>query len=319
MGGKIRILVLVMATAAGGFGLLISPGNLLITAIQANVSDTGARVITGPYPLESDFRLLGRKGVTTIVSLLDPRLPYEQVLIEREKGLARKYGMTLLSFPMTNIFGKPVREDYERTAAAAAEAVKNANGKVYLHCYLGLHRTKSVRNLLEADGVSATAYQGRKVERPVEKQLAERAEAEFNNGHYSAALESLLKIETPDSAARLLEAWSHWLGEIATASLIFEDITRKFPEQTDAHVGLGYCALRRSRLAAADQSFALALKMKPDDPSALVGMGMVRDKQQTPAEAAVYLRKALQFDSTNDEARRILRRIENDARKSSGG
>jgi Flp pilus assembly protein TadD len=310
MSRAIRVLLFVMAAAAGGFWLLITPANPLTAALQAGMSDTNARVIVGPYPLESDLLLLRLKGVKTIVSLLDPRLPYERVLIEREGRLAQRYGMKMLNFPMTNILGRPVREDYQRMAAAAARAVEQADGKVYVHCYLGLHRTKSVQNLLEANGAQAVRYDGRTVQRPLDKQLLERAESQFNKGEYSAALETLSQIQAPDSAARLLEAWARYrLGKIGAASVIFDEIARRFPEQADAHVGLGYCALRQGKLAAADEAFSLALKLKPDDPSALVGMGLVCDRQQQFADAADYLRQGLQLDPTNDEARKVLKQI----------
>jgi len=305
------LLLMMVVVPLFTFWVLISPGNPLTAAVQAKMSDTGARVIAGPYPLESDLRLLRQKGVKTIVSLLDPRLPYERVLIEREKKLAKTYGMKVLNFPMTNILGQPVREEYARMAASAAKAVQEADGKVYLHCYLGLHRTKSVQILLEGAGTPAVTYEGRKVERPIEKRLLEQAEEEYNKGNYSVALKTLSKLKNSDTAARLLEAWAHYrLGEIETAAIIFEEIAKQSPEQADAHLGLAYCALRQGNLAAADQSFSLVLEMKPDDLSALVGMGLLRDRQERPEDAAVYLRKALQLDPNNGEARGVLKRIE---------
>jgi Flp pilus assembly protein TadD len=310
MARKIRVVLFIMAAFAAVFWLLVTPGNPLTAALQASMSDTNARVIVGPYPLESDFLLLRLKGVKTVISLLDPRLPYERVLIERERRLAARYGMKILNFPMTSILGRPFREDYQRMAAAAAQAVEEADGKVYLHCYLGLHRTKAVQNLLEADGAQVVRYDARAVQRPLDKQLLERAESQFNKNDYSGVLQTLSQIQTPDTAARLLEGWARYrMGKIAAANVIFDEVARNFPGQADAHVGLGYCALRQGRLQAADQAFSLALKLKPEDPSALVGMGLVRERQQQFADATTYLRRGLQLDPTNDEARKVLRQI----------
>src|ERR1700730_17068985 len=86
------------------FWVLISPDNPVTQYFSAPVSVRDAKIIVGPYPREADFALLKRNGVTTIVSLLDPKLPFERVLLDRERTLAIQYGMTLLDFPMGSLF-----------------------------------------------------------------------------------------------------------------------------------------------------------------------------------------------------------------------
>src|SRR5690242_16781034 len=84
------ILVAAWALAIWGlvFWVLASPGNPVTAFLSAPISVRGTHVIVGPYPSADDFALLKRNGVTTIVTLLDPRLPYERVLVSRETALA---------------------------------------------------------------------------------------------------------------------------------------------------------------------------------------------------------------------------------------
>ena len=71
--------------AAAAFWVLITPDNPLTQYFSAPVTVRDAKIIIGPYPREADFALLKRNGVTTVVSLLDPKLPFERVLLDREK------------------------------------------------------------------------------------------------------------------------------------------------------------------------------------------------------------------------------------------
>ena len=144
-----------------GFWVLITPDNPFTRSFQAKISDTDASVIVGPYPGEEDFQILKSHNVTTIVSLLDPRLPHERVLLDRERLLGEKYGISVLNFPMVSIFGQPFGDDYETIAALAAEAIAREPGKVYLHCYLGVHRIKPVQELLHEMGKDTGTYLSR--------------------------------------------------------------------------------------------------------------------------------------------------------------
>src|ERR1700731_1527605 len=118
------------------FWVLITPDNPLTQYFSAPVTVRDAKIIIGPYPREADFGLLKRNGVTTIVSLLDPKLPFERVLLDRERALAAQYGMMFHDYPMGSLFNHHIGGDYETQAKLAAHAVAMAPGRVYLHCYL---------------------------------------------------------------------------------------------------------------------------------------------------------------------------------------
>jgi len=143
---------------SAAFWVLITPDNPLTQYFSAPVTVRDAKIIIGPYPREADFALLKRNGVTTIVSLLDAKLPFERVLLDRERALAAEYGMTFLDFPMGSLFNRHIGGDYEAQAQLAAQAVANAEGRVYLHCYLGMHRVGTVETLLAKTGQSTGVY-----------------------------------------------------------------------------------------------------------------------------------------------------------------
>lgn len=299
---------LLLAVAA--FWVLITPDNPLTGLFRSKISNTDARVIVGPYPLEEDFRILKKHHVTLIVSLLDPRLPYEAVLLERERELARKHRMRLLHFPMTSILGRGMGRDYEQNAALAAEAVAREPGKVYLHCYLGLHRIKVVEELLLARSVTTGAYLVRQAERTEHARLLEQAQTQYEAGRYRVVLDILKQLKHLDQPGRLLQAWATYrMGDIAAARELFSEILQTTPGSSDARVGLGYCALRENNLNAAEQHFAAVLEINPSDDSALVGMGLVRYRQNRLDQAASYFEASLKINPDNHEARDTLARI----------
>src|SRR5579863_2713508 len=98
------VVVCVILAVAAAFWVLITPDNPLTSYFSAPITVRDARVIVGPYPREADFQLLKRNHVDTVVSLLDPKLPFERVLLDRERSLAEQYGMRLLDFPMGSLF-----------------------------------------------------------------------------------------------------------------------------------------------------------------------------------------------------------------------
>ena len=147
---KLLYLALAACLLLGAFGtwVLLHPASMWVQPWRAARSDSSERIIFGPYPVEADFTFLKSKGVTTIVSLLNPDLPYERVLLAQEREHAARHGMKVLNFPMGSILGHSFGKDYMANSRAAAEAALNADGAAYIHCYLGLHRAKNVQRYL---------------------------------------------------------------------------------------------------------------------------------------------------------------------------
>ena len=110
---------------------------------QAGMVQDGPRLY-GPYADAGTLDKLKSQGFRTIVSLLDPELLYEQSLVERERKDAQARGMSYYNFPMRS----DDAADSPRNAAALknirALIERNPGARIYIHCYLGKHRSMVV-------------------------------------------------------------------------------------------------------------------------------------------------------------------------------
>lgn len=307
------LMVLALAvTAAAAWWVLVHPDNPFTALFRRRISDVRARIVIGPYPAEHDFRLLKQSRVGLVVSLLDPAIPYEAALLAREKVLSAKYGLRIENFPMSSILGRRFGSYYDRSAAGAAEVIAASSDKVYLHCYLGMHRIQAVRRELAARGIVAGTYAVREGEREEAASLLDMAEAAFNARKYQAAIETVGKIGAAHLTedARLLRAWSHYrLGNVNEARELFEASERLAPGSPHAALGLAYCAYRRDDYAAAERLFLEVLRELPDNADALGGLGLTYYRANRPAEAESRLEAALKLAPDNQELRDVLARV----------
>jgi tetratricopeptide (TPR) repeat protein len=309
----LALAVLATMGAGAAFYVLITPSNPFTKLFRGDMTaaPADARIIMGPYPLAEDFAILTGRGVETIVSLLDPRLPYERVLIERERALAAQHGMRVLNYPMASVLGRSLGSDHTTRVAHAAEAIAKLPGKVFLHCYLGIHRAQSVVDAVAALGVDTRRYLVREGERTPAAQVLDRAQAHYDEGRNEAAATALATIDPPTLDALLLHGWVLYrLQDVAAARARFAAVLDLEAEHHGARVGLGYCALREAALAEAEQHFEAAVGAQPQDVDALVGIGLVRYRQGRRDEAATHLRAVLGLAPEHEEARTILARLE---------
>jgi tetratricopeptide (TPR) repeat protein len=277
---------------------------------RGEISDIEANVIIGPYPVEKDFEQLKKHGVKTIVSLLDPTLPHEKALLEKEETLANKYQMRFKNFPMISILGQKLGEHYENNAAAAAEEVATSEGKVYLHCYLGIHRVNVVQEILNQRSITVGRYTLKGGERIEEALMLDKAEILYNKGDFAAAQKILDDMPSLTPQAKLLYGWTLYrMGNIPGARNHFNEAANRMPDKSPAHTGLGYCDLRDNNLKAAESHLVQALAGHPEDGEALMGMGLVRYRQGRPAESADFINKVLRLNPGNTEAAAMLARI----------
>jgi tetratricopeptide (TPR) repeat protein len=164
--------------------------------------------------------------------------------------------------------------------------------------------------LLRTKQASVATYLQARGERSNQARLLDEAQAEYDAGRYSAALDTLKQMLELSPTARILQAWATYrLGNIAPARALFNEISQASSNNNDARAGVAYCALRENDLAAADSQFAMIMKDNPNDPAALFGLGLVRYRQGRLREAATSLESSIKIDSTNEEARAILKRI----------
>lgn len=304
------LLVLGVIVGATGIWALLHPGGIWLQHWRASNTVVSSRFIFGPYPLEEDFKALETKGVSTIISLLDPSLPYEKILLEQERELAGKHGMRVLDFPMASILGQAFGKDYVANSKRAAQAAIDSDGVAYIHCYLGLHRAMYVQKYLK-EYAATSNYQGTlESGRSEDVLILDRANIAFVGGQNDEALKELEKIRVKTVAATLLVGWVNYrLGNMDAARASFAKAAAERPDSADAHDGLGYTALRDGDLDTAGQQFELVLSSHPDDASALQGLGHVRQRQDRRDEARQLFERVLKDHPGNDEAREAMERL----------
>ena len=290
-----------------GFWLLISPQNPLFSAFRGPYRFPNDRVIIGPYPLLDEFRLMKSRGVTQVVSLLDPRLPYEKILLEEERDRAGKFKIRLENFPMVSLWGTPVGADYEGNALKAAEAIEKEEGKSYVHCYLGLHRSGTVADLLKKRGTRSAVFRSRRDPAMEDARLQTEARAAYDGKRYPQAVELVGKMRVPSLPARLLKGWALYReGKVAESREAFEEVLADAPTHEEALAGLGFCALRQDRLEEADVRFGA---LPPGSPTAIEGLSLLRYRQGRWKEALPLLEARIKADPGNQEAKDILEKI----------
>lgn len=304
-------LVAILGLALFGFGVwvLLHPASVWVQPWRATVSEVRNDVIFGPYPTEDDFQVLRERGVTTIVSLLNPAVPYEKVLLAQERERAARFGMEIQNFPMGSILGQKFGEDYHANSRAAAEAALSAPGTAYIHCYLGINRARNVQKYLDTLATS-TNYAG--VEGSLEDIDAhERARLAYKERRSEEVVREVSAMQAPSVQALRMAAWSHLrMGEIPEARGRFQQILAEVPDDNDAATGLGYCALRDGELAGAEAHFATVLARTSEDIAAIEGMGYARMRQGDRGQARALFQQALEANPDNQETRAVLARLE---------
>lgn len=291
-----------------GVWVLLHPASIWVQPWRAQTSAVQNNVIFGPYPTEEDFRALKGRGVTTIVSLLNPDVPYESVLLAQERERAERYGMRLLNFPMGSILGQKFGQDYHRNSRAAAQAALASRGTAYIHCYLGINRAKNVQAYLSRFARSSDyAGAGGSLD---DVNAQQRAKAAYNAGRNEDALEELSKVEGRNVQSLRVEAWANFrLNRVAAARQAFYRILAELPADEDATTGLGYCALRDENVVDAENHFETAMSLSGRDVAAIEGMGYVRFRQGRYAEARALFERALDHNPGNPETLAALARL----------
>ncbi|GAB3344661.1 tetratricopeptide repeat protein [Lysobacter tyrosinilyticus] len=308
-----RVLVIgfVLCALLGVLGIwvLLHPASIFVQPWRAQRTTTAAEdVLLGPYPVEADFIALKQRGVTTIISLLEPNVPYEKVLLEQERERAARYGMTVRSFPMGSILGQKFGDDYAKNSRAAAEAAIAADGIAYIHCYLGLHRARNVQTYLAQQ---ARNYAGSTASASAADLDYEHiAQTAFDALDYQRSLDALAKIPNKGLRAARLEAWNYYrLRRLPEARATFEKVLREYPGDLDALNGLAYSSLADNQLDAAELAFVQILSADTSDVSAIQGMAHVRYRQGRRVEAKTLFARAAGLDPNNPETQQMLERL----------
>ncbi len=156
--GKVWILM-ALFIALFGFGLYSAfrPESYPLKFVRGEVRPISKNVVIGPYPDKREWKKLkNHVGVQVLVSLMDPDSRIEGGFVEKERAMARKYGMEFKNFPMDfmHLSDDSNKEQARRLAAYILKTGKDK--KFYVHCYLGRHRVK-----IFADAFKEMAGEGR--------------------------------------------------------------------------------------------------------------------------------------------------------------
>jgi tetratricopeptide (TPR) repeat protein len=315
-----RALILVFVTllvvgGAASYVILLHPSGIFVRWAQAVFPKRITEISFGPYPTRQDLRRFKAAGGKYVVSLLDPRLPYEKALIARERGEAERDGLIFKDFPMASVFDHRIFDDYRQEEEKAVGFLKNADGPAYVHCYLGKHRVMHVRDALARAGVPARLWT------PVGSDTQywdlvtrlDRAEKEFEQDNFAKVLETLQPVTLADVDVSALRGWSYYrLGLYDEASAVFSQGLKLDPANPRNLVGLGYCYLQQGQPVMAQRKFERVLGQIPEQEGALVGEGLAYLALQQKPQAAQVFRKVLSMDPKNAEVENYLRRAESE-------
>lgn len=305
--------VLLLAGGVIGYFILLNPSGFLIRWAQAALPEQITMISLGPFPDDQAFQHLKKAKVKYIISTLDPRLPYEKDLIDREKASADKYNMTLKVFPMASVFDRTVFPDFYEQQAKAVDFLKNLDAPAYLHCYLGKHRTHRIRQELIKAGVPQRYFvpTGNSQEYWELVNRFNDALTEFDNGNFPKVLEILAPITAKDVDISYMRGWSHYrLHLISEATEDFRRGLEVEPNNPRNLSGLGYCYLRTNNPVMAQRQFNAVLEQIPDEQGALVGLGLAYLALQNKGAAAETFRKVLQLNPAHEEAKDLLKKAE---------
>lgn len=130
------------------FSIFLQAGTGVFSSARAEEEQVG-RFLFGPYPDEKTCQRLKSEGYTGVIALLNSVVPFEAVLLEKEKTMTDAAGLTLIEIPMLPWVSEN-RESIDKLKALGATGKE----RYYVHCYLGRHRVDLARvTLLEAQGV----------------------------------------------------------------------------------------------------------------------------------------------------------------------
>lgn len=101
----------------------------------------------GPYPNEKKLEELKKAGYQGVITLLHPMVvPAEPILLNKEKKIAAKIHLKVISIPML-----PWISENEESIKKIKVLARTAKGKYYVHCNLGRDRAGLFKKIIESE------------------------------------------------------------------------------------------------------------------------------------------------------------------------
>ena len=118
------------------------------TEKTGTVTTVNTSFSTGPYPEIEKMYDLKSMGYTAVISLLHPAVvPFEPALLVKEKKNAAEAGLEFIHIPLL-----PWVSENENSIDSLRRLIKNAHGKYYIHCYLGVDRVAAATRIINQEG-----------------------------------------------------------------------------------------------------------------------------------------------------------------------
>lgn len=309
------VLALLLGGACAAYLILINPGSIFVSWAEAAFPSRVTMITFGPYPSKKDLARFKRQGGKYVVSLLDPRLPYEKELLSREMKESKQLGLIFRDFPMASVFNQRVFKNYSAEEQKAVQFLKNLDGPAYVHCYLGKHRVIHVRDGLVKAGVPARYWTPTGTNKEYWDLITRLAKGRqlYAQGDFAKVIEVLEPVKADDVDVCELRGWSYYqLGLISEATQNFKRGLAIEPHNPRNLEGLGYCYLRQGEPVMAQRQFNQELARLPNQEGALVGEGLAYLALQNKHAAAEIFRKVLAMNPDNAEVKSYLERAESD-------
>lgn len=134
-----------VALAGVVFFFLLDTDFLVAAQLTGREESGGERITFGSYPDEEKLKELEAEGYDGVITVMNPEIPFERVLLQREKEDGEEIGISIYSFPML-----PWISSNEESLSEIKRLVSDNDKRFYIHCYLGKHRVELVRRELDA-------------------------------------------------------------------------------------------------------------------------------------------------------------------------
>ncbi|OEH94297.1 hypothetical protein [Bacillus solimangrovi] len=140
-----RIITIMMLANAGlVFYLFVNTDTVLVSLSRGDVQQSNERFTFGPYPTLEDMKQLKEDGYDGIITLLNPKIVFENKLLRNEIRNGEEIELPVYSFPMLPWIG-----ENKNSIDGIMNLIKEDESKrYYIHCYLGKHRVDYIKRLV---------------------------------------------------------------------------------------------------------------------------------------------------------------------------
>jgi hypothetical protein len=139
----IGVLGALLVASFATFYLLLDTDFMVALGEMNEETVEGERFTYGSYPDARKIEELKAEGYDGVITLLNPDIPFENVLLKQEITNGEGADMPVHSYPML-----PWISQNEKPLRGIEDLTGDDTKRYYVHCYLGKHRVDYVRQML---------------------------------------------------------------------------------------------------------------------------------------------------------------------------